>query len=286
MARAAARRCRVGAVKTMSLLAFDSITLVPATLQGRSVLAASHGGIFVARAALRLGLGGLIVSDAGIGRERAGVIGLDLLEQHAVPAAAVSVHSSRIGDGADCLRRGVISTLNEAARRIGLAVGMAAHTALEHLSQHPRAPAGLLPELADEHRQVQHANGRQVVIVDSNSLVGPGDGDSIVVTGSHGALLGGRAGSAVKWPVMAAIYNDADGGIDGAGFSRLAALDAGQMAAATVSAWSARIGDARSTLADGYVTRVNSCAQAAGARVGMSCLDLVAGLSEWRPQRG
>src|SRR5262245_36193696 len=103
MARAAARRCRVGAVKTMSLLSFDSITLVAATLRGRPVLAASHGGIFVARAALRLGLGGLIVSDAGIGRERVGVAGLDVLEHHAVPAAAV--HSCWIGDGVPGSRR-------------------------------------------------------------------------------------------------------------------------------------------------------------------------------------
>jgi hypothetical protein len=87
----------------MQPFCFDSITQVSAASRGRAVLAASHGGVYVAGVALRLGLGGLIVSDAGIGRERAGIAGLDLLDTHLVPAAAVSAHSARIGDGADCL---------------------------------------------------------------------------------------------------------------------------------------------------------------------------------------
>src|SRR5262245_42591210 len=118
----------------MKPLCFDSITLVPAALRGNAVLAASHGGAYVADVALGLGLGGLIVSDAGIGRERAGVAGLDRLEKHNVPAAAVSVHSARIGDGADCLRRGVISVVNETARSIGVERGMGAREALAMLS--------------------------------------------------------------------------------------------------------------------------------------------------------
>jgi hypothetical protein len=68
---------------------FDSITQVPAALRGNAVLAASHGGRYVAGLALQLGLGGLIVSDAGIGRERAGIAGLDLLDERDVPAAAI-----------------------------------------------------------------------------------------------------------------------------------------------------------------------------------------------------
>lgn len=269
----------------MSWPCFDSITHVPAALRGKAIVAASHGGIFVACAALRLGLGGVIVSDAGIGRERAGVAGLDLLERHAVPAAAVSVHTARIGDGADCLRRGLISTLNEAARGIGVERGMAAHKALDLLSQCAREPTGAVDVPADEHRHEQDANGRKIVVVDSNSMIGPGDEGAIIVAGSHGGLLGGQPHTAVKWPVMAAIYNDADSGIDGAGFSRLAALDAQNIAAATISAWSARIGDGHSTLADGYVTRLNARAEAAGARIGISCRDLVALLAVWQAKR-
>ena len=64
--------------------------------------------------------------------------------------------------------------------------------------------------------------------------------------------------------VFAALYNDADGGIDGAGFTRLPALDARGIAAATYSAWTARIGDGRSAVATGIVSSVNRRAAALG----------------------
>ena len=47
--------------------------------------------------------------------------------------------------------------------------------------------------------------------------------------------------------MFAAVYNDADFGVDDAGISRLPALDARGIAGACVSAWSARIGDGQST---------------------------------------
>jgi hypothetical protein len=265
----------------MTLLHFDSITVVPPTRRGKAVLAASHGGTYVAQAALALGLGGLIVSDAGVGRERAGVAGLDTLERHCVPAAAVSVHSARIGDGADCLQRGVISCANQTARSIGVAPGMAAGMALQRMAERACEPASAIPKVGEGRREMRQSLGARIVIADSNSEIGPGDAGAIVVTGSHGGLLGGRAATAVKAPVAAAIYNDADGGIDGAGFSRLAALDARGIAAATVSAWSARIGDGLSTFQDGYITHINSCAAAAGGEVGISCEEFVARLIRW-----
>ena len=102
--------------------------------------------------------------------------------------------------------------------------------------------------------------------------------DAIVVTGSHGGLLGGRPETALKYDVRGALYNDAGIGKDEAGVSRLPALDARGIAAATVSAASARIGDARSTYEDGIVSRVNASAAALGLREGMTAREFVAGL--------
>lgn len=257
----------------MALFCFDSITSVPADLRGEAILAASHGGVYVANVALQLGLGGLIVSDAGVGRERAGIVGLDILNEHNVPAAAVSVGSARIGDGVDCLNRGVISFANEAAAGLGVQTGMRSSAALVLMRAQARPSPGDVPPLQESRRTMA-----SVVLADSNSLVQPEDRGSVLVTGSHGGLLGGKPASAVKWPVRAAIYNDADGGIDGAGFSRLPALDARGIPAATVSVWSARIGDAQSTFDDGWVTRLNDHARNAGGEIGLSCRELVARL--------
>ena len=74
------------------------------------------------------------------------------------------------------------------------------------------------------------------------------------------------------------LYNDAGIGKDESGISRLPALDARGIAAATVSAISARIGDARSTYEDGIVSRINARAAAFGPRKGISAHEFVAGL--------
>jgi hypothetical protein len=76
--------------------------------------------------------------------------------------------------------------------------------------------------------------------------------------------------------VLGALYNDAGVGKDEAGISRLPALDARGIAAATVSATSARIGDARSTYEDGIISHVNRRATRLGLNEGISTRDFVA----------
>ena len=109
--------------------------------------------------------------------------------------------------------------------------------------------------------------------MDSASLVTAADAGAVVVTASHGGLLGGRPETAIKVPVFAAVYNDAGWGIDGAGVSRLPALDARGIAGACVSAFSARIGDGLSTYQDGFVSAVNATAARHGGRIGQRATD-------------
>ncbi len=116
--------------------------------------------------------------------------------------------------------------------------------------------------------------------MDSNSLMTPDDDGTVVVTGSHGGLLGGRPETAARAAVFAALYNDADGGIDGAGFTRLPALDARGIAAATYSVWTARIGDGRSAVETGIVSSVNARAAALGLKPGGSVRDAITLLAE------
>jgi hypothetical protein len=261
-------------------LVLDSVTQLDASSRGLVACCASHGGVYAAWYAARLGVAGLILHDAGIGRERAGVGGLEWLEGRFVPAAAVSHHSARIGDGADMMARGVLSTVNAPAVALGLAPGMSVRAAMARLVA-ARLPAAEAPGGKDEARQEIATDGPlRIVALDSNGLVQPGDAGQIIVTGSHGGLLGGRPASAVKEDVFAAIYNDAGIGIESAGTSRLPALDARGIAGATVSCFSARIGDAMSSWEDGYVTAINEVAARRGGRIGHSTRDFVACLLE------
>ncbi|MEQ9575068.1 MAG: hypothetical protein RLN77_05755, partial [Rhodospirillales bacterium] len=85
---------------------------------------------------------------------------------------------------------------------------------------------------------------------------------------SHGGLVGGDPARALKTNAAVAVFNDAGGGIDGAGLTRLPALDARAIPAVTVGHASARIGDAASAWGAGVITHANAAAQALGAKPG------------------
>lgn len=251
-------------------LVLDSVTGLKAEARGKVALCASHGGVYAAWYAARRGVSALILHDAGIGRERAGVGGLGWLDGHGVPAGAIAHGSARIGDGADMSARGVLSTVNRSAARLGLRRGMTAAEALRLLCAAAPPPAEVPEGMDESRREVARIGSVRVVALDSNGLVGAEDVGQVVVTGSHGGLLGNRPETAVKALVAAALYNDAGIGADGAGLSRLPALQARGIPAACVSAFSARIGDGLSTWRDGFVSALNDTAAARGGMVGQS----------------
>jgi len=263
-------------------LVLDSVTHLPAEAGGRVALCASHGGVYAAWYAARRGLAAMILHDAGVGRDRAGVGGLDWLAARGVPGACVGHLSARIGDGADMLARGRLSCVNAPAAALGLGPGMMAREALAILAAAGLLPAAATEDMDEARREIAGAGraGVRVFALDSNGLVGPGDAGHVVVTGSHGGLLGGRPETAVKAPVLAALYNDAGIGVDGAGISRLPALEARGIAGGCVAAESARIGDAMSTWNDGVMSALNPLAASRGGRIGQSARDFVAALLE------
>src|SRR5262249_13955176 len=100
----------------------DSITRVGADARGAVVVNGSHGGVYAAYLAAKLGVAAAIFNDAGIGRDRAGIAGLEYLAKLGVPAAAVGHTTARIGDGADMMARGVVFHANPPAVALGCRV--------------------------------------------------------------------------------------------------------------------------------------------------------------------
>jgi hypothetical protein len=255
----------------------DSITRVgPEDAAGAVVVNASHGGVYAAYLAGKLHAAAAIFNDASVGRGRAGIGGLDYLQELGIAAATVGHDTARIGDGADMMASGIITHTNGLAASLGVRAGQSCRDAAAALQQAPLAHRA--PPEALEAAFLVVAAPPQVWALDSASLVLPEHKDAIVITGSHGGLLGGKPETALKYDVRGALYNDAGIGKDEAGVSRLPALDVRGIAAATVSAASARIGDARSTYEDGIVSRVNKRAAALGLREGIGAREFVAGL--------
>jgi hypothetical protein len=252
----------------------DSITRIGPEAKGAVVVNGSHGGIYAAYVAAKLGVAAAIFNDAGIGRDDAGIAGLEYLAQLGIPAAAVGHMTARIGDGADMMARGIVTHANPPAAALDCRAGISCHKAARALAQ--AAASGREPPPALESAFLLVAEPPPVWALDSASAVGPEHVSAIVVTGSHGGLLGGQPATALKYDALAALFNDAGIGIDEAGVTRLPALDARGIAAATVAASSARIGDARSTYEGGILSRVNARAAAFGIAPGASAREFVA----------
>ena len=264
---------------TNKLMLLDSITDANAESAGRLVVSGSHGGAYPAAVASQWDIRAVLFNDAGIGLEDAGVAGVLKLANVGMAAAAMDCHTCRIGSATDAIERGRISVVNAVAKTLGIAEGMNVTEALDRLTDAP-VPTGKLPPIHEARSNISLPASRRVFhLLDSASLVTADDAGEIVITGSHGGLIGGDPARALKAAARIAVFNDAGVGVDGVGITRLPALDGRGIAAVTVGSQTARIGDAASTLETGVLSHVNRTAEAQGAQIGStlrSWLEIVA----------
>lgn len=249
------------------ILILDSATKFGDDSPGKVAIAASHGAVYAGYLGARAGLRGIILHNAGIGRDAAGINSLPYLDEFTIAAATVDHHSARIGDGASMAATGRISHVNETALTAGCAPGQ---TSMEcaHAMQSAPGLTGTPPPLDEARFFIRDTPGTpRVVGCDSVSLVGPNDAGDIVISASHGALLKEAPSWGNRPDVLAAVFNDAGSEYP----TRLPDLDTRGIAGATVTAESARIGDAMSTYEDGIISHVNEMARNAGATPGMTC---------------
>ena len=253
-----------------ALLSADSVTELDARHRGAVLVAGSHGGRIAAYYASRAGVHAVILNDAGIGKDEAGISGLAALEALGMAAAVVSHVSARIGDGADTLARGVVSRVNAVAAACGVASGMSAKEAAERLRSAPQ-PHGELDKPGEGRCRLCEG----IWALDSVGLARPEDAGRALVFGSHGALHGGRIETALPVAARAAAFHDA--GAKREDLTRLPVLEARGIPAVTVSTASARIGDARSMWETGAISFANAPAAALGARLGQPLAEFFLG---------
>jgi len=250
----------------------DSITSVDGDRHGGDVVVAgSHGGEYAGYLALKAGVRGVILNDAGIGKDEAGVASLPMLDEQSVPAATVDHRSARIGDGGDMHDRGHISRVNDTAAALGCGPDQSTAECASRMADADPVDA-TVPEYGPG-RHVFREGAVTVRGLDSVSLLREEDADDVIVTASHGSRLPGEDdhGSYVAVDVTGITFNDAGRGADDAGTTRLPYLDARGIPAVAIDCETARIGDARSTWETGVVSVANDAAAALGVAPGDSC---------------
>ncbi|MBI2315914.1 MAG: hypothetical protein HYU75_02460, partial [Betaproteobacteria bacterium] len=120
------------------LVAIDSASMIGPEFAGDAVVTGSHGGVVTYTGAaagrgVKAAVAAAFFNDAGVGKDRAGIGRLLLLERDRIPGATVGCMSARIGDALDAYQSGVLSHVNAAARDLGLAPGQRLREALREL---------------------------------------------------------------------------------------------------------------------------------------------------------
>ena len=124
----------VDTVGKRPVVIMDSIGRVDPGDAGAIVVAASHGGRSSAEIALSVPLAAVIFNDAGVGKDDAGLAGLQLLQEHGVVGATVGHETACIGDPVDMWEEGAITFANELATAAGIVKGQPLREAVRRLS--------------------------------------------------------------------------------------------------------------------------------------------------------
>jgi hypothetical protein len=244
---------------------------------GAVIVSGSYGGKYNAFNAAKWGIRGVIMNDAGIGADDAGIIGLPYLDAIGLPAATAAAASCHIGDGDHTLAHGIISHVNGAATALGCAPGQTVRACATHM-QTGTIPPTAPPPITDGTRTVLRdiPGEPRLICADSVGMVRPEDTGQIVITASHAALPGGRPDTLIPPGILAVFFSDAGVGMDGAGIARIPHLDGLGIIAGTTSAASAPIGDSRALYERGVLSHLTTAATNAGARVGMKLKTFIA----------
>lgn len=250
------------------ILVTDTITILEAADEGAVVVSGSHGGISSGRFSLMVPLAGVFFNDAGIGKDNAGISSLTENDAVGLPTVTVSHTSAEIGNGPDTWGNGIVSRANAAASAVGVREEMSVSKAASIMalaSKTTQPPNGV--EAPTMWRDTEEIDGRQIVLMESISMLKADDAGKLVVSGSHGGAV--SAEFVRRHHPRLAVFSDAGMGRNNAGIASLAELDATGIAVVAVSHLSARIGEPNDVLRSGVISAVNTPARALGIAVGV-----------------
>ena len=109
----------------MKTVLMDSVSYITDDNRGDIIISGSHGGTSSARYAIEAPAGAVFFNDAGVGKNSAGIKGLDQLAEKNIIAIAVRHTSAEIANAVDTYRSGIVSHVNRPAQQAGIRPGCA-----------------------------------------------------------------------------------------------------------------------------------------------------------------
>ena len=235
---------------------------------GDVIVVGSYCGTRILAPMFSRGVKAVIATDAGIGKDEAGISGLKHGEMIGVPVAAIVTMSAETSNGRSTLL-GEISRANAQARALGVKPGMAAYEAAALLA---KAAAGkpIPTSLGAEETPIVVEDTPKGRIWTSGGTTAFHDKipNDVFCSGSNSSRV--FSDGALRIAAKGGIANDAGIAKNNTAVEGVMLLGERGVPAASVATLSARLGEGSSTWSDGIVSVVNTPAAALGVKVGMT----------------
>jgi hypothetical protein len=252
------------------IVAFDSSSYLDPYPTGPTdvIVVGSYCGTRILAPMFTRGVKAVIATDAGIGKDEAGISGLKHGERIGVPVAVIAAMSAETSNGRSTLL-GEISRANAQARALGVTPGMIAYEAAVRLA---KAVAGLAiptPLGAEEAPVVveETPQGRVWATPGTTAIKDKVPND-VICSGANSSRV--FSDGVVRVAAKGAIANDAGIAKNDTAVEGVKLLGERGIPAAAVATMSARLGEGLSTWNDGVISVVNPLAGRRGVKVGIT----------------
>jgi uncharacterized protein YunC (DUF1805 family) len=253
------------------IVAFDSSSYLGPhkTLPTDVIVVGSYCGTRILAPMFTRGVKAVIATDAGIGKDNAGISGLLHAETIGVPVATIAAMSAETSNGRETLLLGTISRANAQARTLGVEIGMIAYEAAARLAKAP-AGAAIPTPLGNEETAVvveQTAKGR-IWATPGTTAIREKVPNDIICSGANSSRV--SSDGILRMGAKGSIANDAGIARNNTAVEGVALLEEKGVPSAAVATMSARLGEGLSTWNDGIISVVNAPAAKLGVKVGMT----------------
>ncbi len=252
------------------IVAFDSSSYLDPHPTGPTdvIVVGSYCGTRILAPMFTRGVKAVIATDAGIGKDEAGISGLKHGERVGVPVAVIAAMSAETSNSRSTLL-GEISRATAQARALGVTPGMVAYEAAVRL---PNAAAGLAiptPLGAEEAPVVVEETPRgRVWAAPGTTAIKDKVPNDVICSGANSSRV--FSDGVIRMAAKGAIANDAGIAKNNTAVEGVKLLGERGIPAAAVATMSARLGEGLSTWNDGVISVVNPLAGQRGVKVGIT----------------
>jgi uncharacterized protein YunC (DUF1805 family) len=257
--------------QTGRIVAFDSSSYLGPhkTHPNDVIVVGSYCGVRILAPMFTRGVKAVIATDAGIGKDNAGISGLLHAEAIDVPVATIAAMSAETSNGRETLLIGTVSHANKQARALGVEIGMRAYEAAARLA---KAPAGksIPTPLGKEEAPVvvEETTKGRIWATPGTTAIKEKVPNDVICSGANSSRV--SSDGVLRMGAKGSIANDAGIARNKTAVEGVFLLEEKGVPSAAVSTMSARLGEGLSTWNDGIISVANAPAATLGVKVGMT----------------